>query len=75
MPKEIPDLTLFHLKLAFVGKHNSNCVPGFEIGLHSLVQGAKLHICTNDQRNPLEKWAKNCVFGAIIEKKNVQAQR
>ena len=28
MPKENPDLTLFLLKLALVGKQNSNCVPG-----------------------------------------------
>ena len=73
MPKENPDLALFHLKLAFVGKQNSNCVPGSK---SDCAVWCKMQRCiyvptiSAIRCETEEKWAKNCVFGAIIENKS-----
>ena len=78
MPKENPDLTLFHLKLAFEGKQNSNCVPGLksDCAVWCKVQRC-IYVPTISaiRCETVEKWAKNCAFGAIIENKRVRARK
>ena len=57
---DIPDadarklaLRMYYLELSKGVLLNVKLCPGFKIGLRRLVQGAMLHICTNDQCNSL----------------------
>ena len=77
-PKEDPKLTLFTLKLAFVGKLNSNCVLGLksDCAVRCKVQCCSYVAMIRAIRcETAEKSAKNCVFGPIIENKTVRAQK
>ena len=90
MPKENPDLTLFHSTWPSyrggggggggVGKQNSNCVPGSKSDSDCAVW-CKVQRCiyvptiSAIRCETVEKWAKYCVFGAIIENKRVRARK
>ena len=73
MPKENPKLTLFTLKLAFLGKQNSNYVPGSksDCAIWCKVQRCSYVPTISAIRCETAKiLAKNRVFGAIIENKS-----
>ena len=77
-PKENPKLTLFTLKLAFLGKQNSNCVPGSKL---ACTIWCKVQCCSyvptisTIRCETAEKLAKNRVFGAIIQNKRVRGRK